>query len=150
MYKHLKPLSLNPSWRSLLTVVLLLSLAGCASFSKTYEVQVSTETEQKAIWILDIQFGEYKLRGGGLGGAVGENTGRGRRSVGIGQIKIPKTATYRWYDNIVHYSKYKDMPIHEYTVQLPTEMPDLKPGKTLMFLFLIKEDNTVTLEVRPR
>jgi len=68
----------------------------------------------------------------------------------MGTISIPKTATYRWYDDIVHYSKYKDMPIHEYTVKLPQEMPELKPKEVILFLFLIKEDNTVTVEVRPR
>jgi len=68
----------------------------------------------------------------------------------MGHIRIPKTATYHWYDNIVHYSKYKDIPIHEYTVQLPTEMPELKPKEVILFLFLIKEDNTIALKVRPR
>jgi len=144
--KHMKPQVQKPSWRLLLLAPVILALASCASISRTYDVKVSTETEQKAIFISDIQFGEYHLPGGGLGGAVGENTGRGRSSVGLGDVKIPKTATYRWKKR-AHYSKYKDLPLHEYTVQLPTDFPDVKLGEVLMFLFLIKMDNTVTVKV---
>jgi len=138
----MKPRSRKPFWQLFLSVVLLLTVAACA----TYPVTVSTETEQKAIWVQYIQFGEYRLPGGALGGSVGENTGRGRRSVGMGQIRIPKTATYRWKKR-AHYTKSKYFPVHEYTVPLPTEVPELKPGQKIKFLFLIKEDNTVTVEV---
>jgi len=126
-------------------VIIVLTFTGCT----TYPVQVSMETEQKAIWIQYIQFGEYSLPGGGLGGSVGENTGRGRSSVGMGYIKIPETATFRWKKR-AHYTKSKYFPVHEYTVKLPQEMPELKPKEVILFLFLIKEDNTVTVEVRPR
>jgi len=145
----MKSLSQKPAWRILLPVTLLLVLAACASLANTYPIQVSTETEQKAIFVRDFQFGEYRIPVGGLGGSVGENTGRGRKSAGILNIKVPKTATFRWKKR-VHYSKYKDLPLHEYTVQLPQEMPKLRSDQTLLFLFLIKEDNTVTVEVRPR
>jgi len=67
----------------------------------------------------------------------------------MGNIKIPKTATFRWKKR-AHYTKSKYFPVHEYTVQLPQKMPGFSPGQKVLFLFLIKKDNTVTLEVRPR
>jgi len=139
---NMKPRSRKPFRQLFFSATLLLTLAACT----TYPVTVSTETEQKAIWIQYIQFGEYRLLGGSLGGSVGENTGRGRSSVGMGYIKIPETATYRWKKS-AHYTKSKYFPVHEYTVQLPQEMPELKPDQKIKFLFLIKEDNTVTVEV---
>ncbi len=138
----MKPRFQKPFWQLVFSATLLLALSACT----TYPVTVSTETEQKAIWVLDIQFGDYRLPGGGMGGSVGENTGRGRSSVGLGHIKIPETATYRWKKR-AHYTKSKYFPVHEYTVQLPQEMPELKPDQKIKFLFLIKEDNTVTVEV---
>jgi len=150
MYRHTKLVFQKLFWRLLLPVTLILALAGCVSAHGYKSVTLSTETEQKAIWVLGIQYGEHYLPGGGMGGAVGENTGRGRASIGVSELKIPESVTYRWYDNIVHYSKYKDMLIHEYTVQIPKELPKLRPDQNLLLLFLIKMDNTVTVEVRPR
>jgi len=72
LHYYAKPIPLKPFWRLLLLVSVILVLAGCATLTNTYPITVSTETEQKAIWILDIQFGEYSLIGGGLGGSVGE------------------------------------------------------------------------------
>ena len=77
IYRRMKHVHQNQFWQFLLSATFLLALAGCT----TYPVQVSTETEQKAIWVQDIQFGKYRLPGGSMGGLL---------------VKIPGAAENLW------------------------------------------------------
>lgn len=139
----MKPIHQKTFLRLLLPVTLILVLAGCVSLYGKVPVYTSITTEHKQAFVLRSEFGGVYFPVGGMGAG-------GRKSANLGSIKLPKTFTLRWYDQIVHYSKYKNLKLHEYTVDIPKVLKannEVNVSKGVKFLFTIKKDNTVTVKV---
>ena len=129
-------------WITILFVVIAMTLSGCATFTPASRYCVAlTSDRPEPLWMHEVKFGEQKLSFGSFG--------RGGRKTICPEATstFPDKAVLRWQKK-AHYTEYPNLPMYEREVLIPKPLTKLSQKHSRYeFLFTIKEDNSVTLEV---